>query len=154
MNKNGGNVIGTYDPRAIGIAFGNSTECTEFVADCKAQMTQAKAAKNDSLIRQIEKKGEAFQVLAHLRGFSVGSVADILEKHKAEVESVAREAGVRAIVSKFELIHTGTGADVVDVTLPLARIFKPSEQVLRSISQLRDQPPLPMLDALLIPAEE
>ena len=146
--------IGTYDSRAIGMVFGNSTECTEFLADCKAQMTEAKAARDDSLIRQIEKKRDAFQVLAHLRGFSVGSVAEVLEKHKAEVDSVAREAGVGVIVSKFELIPTGSGADVVDITLPLARLFKPSEQQLKWISQLQGQPPLPMLDALLIPAED
>ena len=154
MNKNVRSVIGTYDSRAIGIVFGNSVECTKFLADCKSQMSEAKAVKNNSLIRQIEKKRNAFQVLAHLRGFSVGSVAEVLQKHKAEVDSVAKEAGVGAIVSKFELIPTGSGADVVDVTLPLARIFKPSEQQLKWISQLQDQQPLPMLDALLIPAED
>ena len=146
--------IGTYDSRAIAIVFVNSAEHTKLLADLQAEMTEAKAAKNDTLARQKAKTIEAYQVLTHLRGFSVGSVADILQKHKAEVDSVAREAGVRTIVSKFELLQTGTGADVVDVTLPLARIFKPSEQQLKWISQLQDQQPLPMLDGLLIPAEE
>ena len=146
--------IGTYDSRAIAVASAQSTESMKFLADLQAEMAEAKAAKNDTLIRQKAKTMEAYQVLMHLRGFSVGSVADILEKHKAEVDSVAREAGVRVIVSKFELIQTGTGADVVDVTLPLARILKPTEQQLTWISQLKDQPPLPLLDALLVPARE
>ena len=146
--------IGTYDSRAIAVASAQSTESMKSLADLQAEMAEAKAAKNETLIRQKAKAMEAYQVLMHLRGFSVGSVADILEKHKAEVDSVAKEAGVQFIVSKFELIYTSSGADVVDVTLPLARIFKPSEQQLKLISQLQDQQPLPMLDALLIPAEE
>ena len=146
--------IGTYDSRAIAIVSVNSAEHTEFLADLQAEMKEAKAAKNDTLARQKAKTMEVYQVLMHLRGFSVGSVADILEKHKAEVDSVAREAGVQVIVSKFELIYPGTGADVVDVTLPLAGIFKPSEQQLKWLSQLKDQPPLPMLDVLALPAGE
>jgi len=146
--------IGTYDSRAIAIVFVNSAEHMKFLAGLQAEITEAKAAKNDTLTRQKAKTMEAYQVLMHLRGFSVGSVSDILEKRKAEVDSVAREAGVWTIVSKFELIQSGTGEDVVDVTLPLARIFKPSEQQLKLISQLQGQQPLPMLDALLIPAEE
>jgi hypothetical protein len=146
--------VGAYDSRAIAIVFVNSAEHRKSLADLQAEMTEAKTAKNDTLTRQKTKTMAAYQVLMHLRGFSVGSVTDILEKHKAEVDSVAREAGVRIIVSKFELIPTGSGADVVDVTLPLARIFKPSEQQLKLISQLQGQQPLPMLDVLLTPAEE
>jgi len=146
--------IGTYDSRAIAVVSAQSTESMKFLADLQAEIKEAKAAKNDTLARQKAQTIEAYQVLMHLRGFSVGSVADILEKHKAEVDSVAKEAGVQFIVSKFELIHTGTGADAVDVTLPLARIFKPSEQQLKWISQLQDQQPLPMLDVLALPAEE
>ena len=146
--------IGTYDSRAIAIVSVNSAEHTKSLADLQAAMAEAKAAKNDTLTRQRAKTMEAYQVLMHLRGFSVGSVADILQKHKAEVDSVAREAGVRIIVSKHELIQTGTGTDVVDVTIPLARIFNPSEQQLKRISQLQSQQPIPMLDSLMVPAEE
>lgn len=146
--------IGIYDSRAIAIAFGNSNEGREFVANLHAEMTKAKAAKNDSLIRHIEKTAETYQVLMHLRAFSVGSVADILEKYKAEVDLVAKEAGVQFIVSKFELIYTGAGVDTVDVTLPLARIFKPSEQALKWISEMPKHKTLPMLDVLMIPPEE
>lgn len=111
--------IGTDDSRAFAIAVANSNEGMEFVANLRAEWTKAKVANNDSLIRQVENKGGVHQVLNHLRAFSVGSVADILEKHKAEVELLAREAKVEVIVSKFELIYSSTSVDTVDVTLPI-----------------------------------
>jgi hypothetical protein len=146
--------IGVYDSRAIAIAYGNSSEGREFVMSLMAEMSKAKAENNDSLMEHIEKKAKMYQVLSHLRAFSVGSVADILEKHKAEVDQVAKETGVQAIVSKFELIHTGSGVETVDITLPLALIFKPSEQAMQWISGIGEQEVMPMLDVLAIPAEE
>ena len=146
--------IGTYDSRAIVFAFAGSNEGMEFITNLRAEWTKAKAAKNDSLIRHIERTAAAQQQLDHLRGFSVGSVAEILEKHKAQVDSVAKEVGVRIIVSKFELILTGTGVDTVDVTVPLARIFITPGQVRNWVSQPPKQKPLPMLEALAIPPEE
>jgi type IV pilus biogenesis protein CpaD/CtpE len=146
--------IGTYDSRAIAFAFWGSNEGMEFITSRSADWTKAKAAKNDSLIRHMERTAAAQQQLLHLCGFSVGSVADILEKHKAQVDSVARAVGVRIIVSKFELILTGTGVDTVDVTVPLARIFITPGQVRNWVSQTPTQKPIPMLEALAIPPEK
>ncbi|MCK4941450.1 hypothetical protein KAS45_05100 [candidate division WOR-3 bacterium] len=153
-SSNPGMRIGIYDSRTVAVAHGNSDEGREYIMSLMTEMTKAKAANNDSLIRHIEKTAQTYQVLMHLRAFSVGSVADILEKHKAEVDLVAKEAGVQIIVSKFELIYTGTGVDTVDVTLPLVRIFKPSEQAMKGISEMPKHEPLGMLEVLMIPAEE
>ena len=146
--------IGVYDSRAVAVAFGNSQEGMEFVTHLRDEMSKAKAAKNDSLIHAIEKTAETHQVLSHLRAFSTGSVADILEKHKADVDAIAKDAGVQLIVSKFELVYMGGDADTVDVTLALARIFKPREQALKWIPEIAKQKPMPMLDVLMIPAEK
>ena len=146
--------IGVYDSRAIAIAHANSSEGREFVMNLMTEMSQAKAEKNDSMMQHIEKKAKTYQVLSHLRAFSVGSVADMLEKHKAEVDSIAREAGVQLIVSKFELVYTGSGVEMVDVTLPLALMFKPSEQIIQMISGIGEHEVMPMLDVLTIPVEE
>ena len=153
-SANPGVRIGVYDSRAIALAHGNSDEGKEFITGLMAEMAKAKAAKNDSIVQHIEKTVKMYQVLSHLRAFSVGSVTDILEKHKAEVDLVAKEAGVQAIVSKFELIYTGDNVTVIDVTLPLARIFKPSEQAMQWISGIQEQEVMPMIDVLKIPAEE
>ena len=144
--------IGTYDSRAVAIAFGNSSEGMQFVSNLRAEMMKAREAGNDSLVRHIENKAGVYQKLNHLRAFSIGSVSEILQNHEAEVAAVAEEAGVQALVSKFELIYTGMGVDTVDVTLALTRIFKPSEQVQKWISGVPNQKPLPMADALALPA--
>ncbi|MGB7056008.1 MAG: hypothetical protein WBE28_11890 [bacterium] len=146
--------IGVYDSRAIAIAHGNSNEGREFIMSLMSEMSKAKADKNDSLMQHIEKKAKMYQVLSHLRAFSVGSVADILEKHKAEVDQVAKEAGVQVVVSKFELIYTGSGVEIIDVTIPLARIFKPSDQAMQTISGIQEHEVMLMLDVLMIPPEE
>lgn len=146
--------IGVYDSRAIAIAHGNSSEGREFIMNLMTEMSQAKAEKNDSLMLHIERKAKMYQVLSHLRAFSVGSVVDILEKHKSEVDQVAKEAGVQLIVSKFELVYAGSGVETVDVTLPLALMFKPSEQIMQMISGIAEHEVMPMLDVLTIPVEE
>jgi hypothetical protein len=145
--------IGIYDSRAIAIAFGNSSEGMEFVRNLRHQMSEAKAAKNDSLIGSLENTGNMYQVLNHLRAFSSASVSEILSKHTAGIELVAKEARVQVIVSKFELIYSDAEIDTVDVTLPLVRLFKPREEALKWIYELPKHKPLPMLEVLAIPPE-
>jgi len=146
--------IGAYDSRAVAIAFANSKEGTAFVADLHAKMMKAMETKDDTLIQQVKTTAQAYQLLNHLRGFSVGSVADILQKHRADVEAIAEETGVFIIVSKYELIHTDPDVDVVDVTMHLVNIWEPSDRVLGWISELPQQEPLSMLEVLALPTEE
>lgn len=146
--------IGIYDSRAVAIAFGNSKEGMAFVADLHAKMMRAMEAKDDTLIQQVKKTAEAYQVLNHLRGFSIGSVADILDKHRADVDAIAKEAGVFIIVSKYELIHADPDVDVVDVTMHLVNIWEPSDRVLGWISELPQHEPLPLLEVLALPVED
>ena len=145
--------IGTYDSRAIAIAYGNSSEAREFIVGLQSEMAKARAAGNDALAREIEQKAKAHQILGHLQAFSIGSVAEILEKHKSEVEQIAKEARVEAMVSTYELAYLGGGIETVDLTAPLTRIFKPNGQVMRWIEEVPQHKPLPMLDVLQIPAE-
>ncbi len=146
--------IGTFDSRAIAIAYANSAEGSQFINGLRAEMAKARESRNDSLVRAVSEKGRVHQVLMHLQGFSVGSVSEILKKHAPEMKEVARAAGVEALVSKFELAYLGNGIDTVDVTLPMVKLFDPSERALVWVADLAHQPPLPMFDILAMPAEE
>jgi len=146
--------IGVYDSRAVGVAHANSSEGGEIIAALRADYAKAKAAKDDKLVKELEQKGKTYQVLAHLRAFSIGSVAEILTLHKAEIGKIAQEAGVSAVVSKHELMFLGDGVETVDVTAQLCQIFKPSEQAMKWIADVPNHQPLSMLDVLLIPAEQ
>ena len=76
-------------------------------------------------------------------GFSTGPVADILAKVKDKLPGIARQERVTAIVSKWELPYAEQGVELVDVTLPLVKLFNPSEQVLKWIEEMKNQPPVP-----------
>jgi ABC-type Na+ efflux pump permease subunit len=146
--------IGTFDSRAVAIAYGNSAEGMAVVNNFRSELKKAKSAKNDSLVQRIEKIGPQYPVLSHLRAFSTGSVAEILAGHLADVDAIAQAARVQAIVSRFELIQRDANIDTVDVTSSLVRLFKPSERVLQWISGIGNQAPLSQLDVLMIPPEK
>ncbi len=153
-SRHPGTRIGTNDSRAIAVAYGNSSEGMEYVKGLFADIKKAKDAKSDSLVKVAEQRARTFQILSHLLAFSTGSVSEILERHKSEVDAVAKEAGVDLIVSKFELNYAGPGIDTVDVTPQLVRMFKPSERVKQWLAGMAGQKPLPMLETLMIPPEE
>jgi len=146
--------IGVYDSRAVAIAQANSSEGAAFVKSLRADYDKAKAAKDDKLVKETELKGKSYQVLGHLRAFSIGSVSEILALHKAEVGKIAQEAGVSAVVSKYELMVVGPDVETVDVTAQLCKMFNPTDQAMKWIADVPNHQPLSMLDVLTIPAEQ
>ena len=146
--------IGVFDSRAIAIAHANSSEGGALVAGLRADMEKAKAAKNDALVKEIGEKGKTNQILSHLRAFSIGSVAEILEKHKSEIAQIAKRAGVEAIVSKFEMPYLGNGIETVDVTQEMVGMFKTTEQGKKWAAEVANHEPMLMLEVLAIPADK
>jgi hypothetical protein len=146
--------IGVFDSRAIAIAHANSSEGAAVVAELRAEMEKAKTAKNDAQVKVINEKGKMHQVLGHLRAFSVGSVAEILEKHKSDIAQIAKKAGVEAIVSKFETPYLGSGIETVDVTQEMVGMFKTSEQGKKWAADISNHAPMPMLEVLTLPDDK
>jgi len=100
-------------------------------------------------------EGPAQQQILHQQGFSIASVADILEKVKDDLPKIAQEAGVDIIVSKWEVVYKNPSIEIVDVTSHLVKLFDPSESELKIIEKLREQPPIPLLELLLeLPKEK
>ena len=147
-------LIGIYDSRAVAIAYGNSSEGKAKINELWAGLKNAKSTKNDSLIRRLKVRGVAYQTLAHLCAFSYGSVVEILEKHKAEVDSIEKSTHVQALVSRYELLQNTGTIETVDITNNLVQLFNPSEQVRQWIGEAAKQAPLPMVDVLSLPPGE
>ena len=57
--------VGTYDSRAIAIAFYRSPSFTNWLADLKAKHEKAKAEGNQKRVAEFEVEGKASQQLAH-----------------------------------------------------------------------------------------
>ncbi len=142
--------IGTYDSRAIALAYARSAKYAPVIKELKEKYAQAQAEKNEKLAKELENEGVTGHQLMQLQAFSIASVADIMEKVKESVPKVAKEAGVDIILSKWELAYSSSSAEIVDVTPHLVRLFNPDKQTLELIESLLQQPPLPLLQALQI----
>ena len=95
-------------------------------------------------MKAIEAKMKLQQRRMHEQGFSTGSVAGIMAKIKDKLPGVAKQAGVQAIVSKWELNYQATELEVVDVTDELVALFHVSDKGKEWVKSIRTQPPLPI----------
>ena len=136
--------LGVYDSRAIAVAFANSTESRDVMKSVQADYQKAKAAKDEKQVKAIEAKMKLQQRRMHEQGFSTGSVAGIMAKIKDKLPGVAKQAGVQAIVSKWELNYQATELEVVDVTDELVALFHVSDKGKEWVKSIRTQPPLPI----------
>ena len=143
--------IGVYDSRGVAIAYARSPEFGESVVRLRAGYEQAKAKGDSAQVKKLGQEGPWMQVRLHQRGFSTAGVGDLLAKVADALPGVAREAGVVLIVSKWEMPYRDASVEVVDVTLPIAGLFKPDEQTLKILGELKDQKPVPFDEVSLDP---
>ena len=145
--------VGVYDSRGITIAWAHSQEFRQEDAKLKADYEQAKAKGDTVQARKLEKEGQTMGLELHLRGFSTAGAGDLLRKVADGLPAVAREAGVALIVSKWELAYMDPGLEVIDVTVPLAKLFKPDEETFKYIDALAAQKPVPLDEVLRNPGD-
>ena len=136
--------IGTFDSRAVALAFWNSEEGKKQIASVHEKYAKAKAAKDEKRMKQLEHEGPGLQVRMHQQAFSTGSVTDIIEKMKRALPPIAKEADVSLIVSKWQIAYKGPSVEYVDVTPKLVKLFSPSDGVLKAIEDLREKEPVPI----------
>jgi hypothetical protein len=146
--------VGTFDSRAVAIAYARSAMFAPIMKDWKDKYEKAKAEKNEAVIKECEAWGPNYHKLQMLQAFSLASVADILEKVKDQLPRTAKEAGVDILASKWELAYQNPSFEIVDVTSYLVKIFNPDEQTLKIIGELSKQPPIPLFEALQMKEEE
>ena len=130
--------IGTYDSRAIAIAYAASKYNP--VSEKMKEHQQAKTAGDEDRVKQLEAWGQKHQRQLHRQGFSEVPVNDLLAHVKGQLPDVARRAGVVAIVRKCDF----TAADVatVDLTNELVALYEPSEKTLGFVESLKGKAPV------------
>jgi hypothetical protein len=143
--------IGTYDSRGIAIAYARSAEFGQQMAKLRSDHAAAKAKGDEKLAKELEQQGQWGQVRLHQRGFSTAGCGDLLAKVADGLPGVAREAGVVLIVSKWEMPYQDASIEVVDLTLPIAKLFKPDEQTLKILGELAANKPIPFDELSLDP---
>jgi hypothetical protein len=139
--------VGTFDSRAVALAYYRSDANMNYVKELKAEHKAALAAGNEERAEELSAEGENAQHLAHKQGFGTWPVNDILARIEEEIPGIAAEAGVDVIVSKWDIVHVGPEVEFVDVTLLMVQPFNPDKATLKLVRE-----ELPKVDP--VPLEE
>jgi hypothetical protein len=142
--------VGTYDSRAIVIAYAHSTEFNQQIKKLKADRDKAKADGNEKKVKELEEQGRSGQQMFHMQGFSIAPVDDILEHIKDKIPAIAKQAGVDLIVSKWAIAYQTPDADLVDVTDLMIKPYSPNEKALDIVKELKKHQPIPLQEAMNI----
>jgi hypothetical protein len=140
--------IGTYDARAVAIAYAQSDAFNRKISAMRDELKQAEAAKDAKRAAELKSQGQAQQALLHLQGFGNAPVDDILAGIRDQLPGIASAAGVDLIVRDVD--YAADGVVKIDVTDALVKPFKPSEKALKTIAELRKHQPIPLIQALQI----
>lgn len=135
--------IGVFDSRAVALAYWRSEGGMRELRALHDEYDKAKASSDEKRVKELEQEGPWRQVRMHQQVFSTATAATILEKVSEKLPGVAKQAGVCAIVSKWEVPFKDTSIEIVDVTLPIVRLLNQDAQTLKMIEQMRAQPPIP-----------
>ncbi len=134
--------VGVFDSRAVALAYGNSDEFLQSMRQMRTDLENAKANKDEKRVKELEQEGPWSQVRLHQQVFSTAPISGILAKVKDKLPGIAARAGVRLVVSKWEVQFSDPAVETVDVTLPLVKLFNPNEKVLTWVEQMKNQAPI------------
>jgi hypothetical protein len=136
--------VGTFDSRAVAVAFVRSEMFEQDLRRMIEEHKQAKAAGDQEKVKKLEAQGQARQEQAHRRGFGTAPVDEILARIKDKLPSIAKRASVDVIISKWALTYSTPGTRFVDVTDLIIEPFEPDERTKRIIRELCAKPPIPL----------
>ena len=131
--------IGTYDSRAVAVAYVRSDMSALKLKDLFRERSEAEARGDTKRVNELNKLGESMQIRRHLQGFSNAPVDDILELVKGDLPAVAQQHDVAVITSSVGF-HS-QGVELIDVTDSLVALFEPDAQTLKMIKALRKHEP-------------
>jgi hypothetical protein len=94
-------------------------------------------------VKEFEQEGPWTQVRMHQQVFSTAGVTEIMATVSGELPGIAQDPGVILIASKWEAPYQAQGVELVDVTMPIVRLFKPTEQTVKIIEQMKGTAPIP-----------
>lgn len=134
--------IGTYDNRAVAIAFAAS-EFNPAQAKLKAY-ERAKAAGDEAAMKELMAWGDQYQRQLHFQGFCRVPVDDLLQPVQKQVADLGRERGLTAISMQCD--YRGDNVEVVDITDDLVKLFQPSEKALEHARNIRNVEPVPLTE--------
>jgi hypothetical protein len=148
MNENPTVVVGTFDSRAVAVAYVQSDVFRDYMAAQQADVAQvrgrAKTAGDQELVEELNALGPAMQKRLHEQGFGTAPVDAIIARIEDKFPDIAKAAGVDVIVSKWTLTYRSPAAKFVDVTDLIVAEFDPDERTLKMIRSTVETEPIPL----------
>lgn len=136
-------VVGTFDSRAVAVAWARSDGFRRELEALRAQLEEARAREDLARIAEIEARGPALQERLHRQGFGTEPVDDILARFSAQLSALAEEAGVDVVVSRWALAWQRPGTRFVDLTEPLVERIGVDEETRAMVRRLVETEPVP-----------
>jgi hypothetical protein len=138
--------IGTYDSRAVVLAYSRSALFQEHFKKMQEESKQNLEGTDTVKMKEAAYKMITFQYLLHQQVFCAGSVASIMNLVKDKLPEVAKKAGVSTIVSKWELTYSEPSIEVTDLTAEICSLFNPVNLDQQTMKEISNQAPIPLED--------
>jgi len=133
-----GERVGTYDGRAVAVAYANGPRFAAWMREVQAAHEAAEARGDQGEMRALEQRAAAQQQRFHEQAFEGADIGDILDLVEGELAAVRAAADVGRL-EKVNLARVD-GVVTVDVTDQLVDLFEPSAQGRKWIRDLRGLP--------------
>lgn len=142
--------IGTFDSRAVALAWYNSAQGRKELGSLHAAFSDAKKRNDAARIKELEALGPARQQLMHQQVFSNGSILNLAPALRPRIEAAAKAAGVSIVVSRWEIAWSDPHIEQVDLTDAIVDAIAPDAKARRWIADMKGKDPLPLAEALAI----
>jgi len=128
--------VGTYDSRAVALAYGRSKLHDAHLDDLDERLENAFAAGDAAEVARLRAVEDRWQNRLHGQVFGETPIPDIIQLIADKLPAIKRRAGVRKIAARRRS-RGWLFTERVDVTGALVDLFDPSEQTRTYIRQLR-----------------
>jgi hypothetical protein len=127
--------VGTFDPRAVAIAYYRSPLHEQRLDALVAEQKRARAAGDEQRVRQLEKQGKASQDLAHRQAFGNGPYDSLAEQLDSIYPAVAKAHDVKLITA--QLAFATPDVDRIDLTDAILQALEADEKTRKVIDDMR-----------------
>lgn len=133
--------IGTYDNRAVAIAYHRSSAADETRKAMQAELEQAKKDGQQKRVEQLKRAFDRMQWTAHRQGFGTASVDEAMASVKDKLPDLATKAKVCAVVCNPDYLAMNE-VERVDLTDQVVALFAPDEKTLQIVDQMKKAAPV------------
>jgi len=130
--------VGTYDSRAIALAYGRSKMHNDRLDGLLARLKRAEASGAVAEVARLKAIPGKWQERIHSQVFGDAPIPDIIELIDDKLSAIRRQAGVRELADKRRY-SPWRPTQQIDVTDAIVDLFDPSEQTRTYIRQLKER---------------